>query len=147
MKKRIGSMVDTALADLIKISNAVGKDTLLVQGGGGNTSVKTADGKYMYIKASGTLLKDMDAQTGWRRMNIDAYTLSVIPTSRGYKFKCPMAPGRLRIINCLGKTVYSAEVTKGSAVIINRRTVGSGLFYGVWDNGVRRVFSRVNVIY
>ena len=45
---------------------------LLVQGGGGNTSVKTADGKYMYIKASGTALKDMNEQAGWRRMNIDA---------------------------------------------------------------------------
>ena len=28
-------------------------------GGGGNTSVKTEDGRYMYIKASGTALKDM----------------------------------------------------------------------------------------
>jgi len=65
-------MVDTALADLINISNVVGKDTLLVQGGGGNTSVKTADGKYMYIKASGTALKDMNKHAGWRRMNIDA---------------------------------------------------------------------------
>lgn len=65
-------MVNTAIADLIKISNAVGRGTSLVQGGGGNTSVKTADGKYMYIKASGTALKDMHAQAGWRRMNIAA---------------------------------------------------------------------------
>jgi NAD(P)-dependent dehydrogenase (short-subunit alcohol dehydrogenase family)/rhamnose utilization protein RhaD (predicted bifunctional aldolase and dehydrogenase) len=71
------SKIDKALADLIKISTAVGKDTLLVQGGGGNTSVKTADGKYMYIKASGTALKDMDLQAGWRRMNIDA-VMSVV---------------------------------------------------------------------
>ena len=69
--------MDKALADLIKISNTTGKDPALVLGGGGNTSVKTADGKYMYIKASGTALKDMDAKRGWRRLRIDA-VLSIL---------------------------------------------------------------------
>ncbi|MCJ7776832.1 MAG: SDR family NAD(P)-dependent oxidoreductase, partial [Sedimentisphaerales bacterium] len=64
--------MDKALADLIKISNVTGKDSTLVQGGGGNTSVKTADGKYMYIKASGTDLKDMNGQTGWRKLRLDS---------------------------------------------------------------------------
>jgi len=64
--------MDRALADLIKISNTVGADSKLVQGGGGNTSVKTADGKYMYIKASGTSLADMSAVAGWRRLRLDA---------------------------------------------------------------------------
>jgi len=63
--------VEKELAELIKISNATGKDTTLVQGGGGNTSVKTGDGKFMYIKASGTALKDMNATAGWRRMRIE----------------------------------------------------------------------------
>jgi rhamnose utilization protein RhaD (predicted bifunctional aldolase and dehydrogenase) len=63
--------MDKALSQLIRISRAVGKDSSLVQGGGGNTSVKTEDGKYMYIKASGTALKDMDAGCGWRRMRLD----------------------------------------------------------------------------
>ncbi len=63
--------MDKALADLIKISNATGKDSSLVQGGGGNTSVKTDNGKYMYIKASGTALKDMNAQKGWRRLRLE----------------------------------------------------------------------------
>ena len=62
--------MDKALSELIRISNAVGKDPALVQGGGGNTSVKTEDGKYMYIKASGTALKDMSAKAGWRRMRL-----------------------------------------------------------------------------
>jgi NAD(P)-dependent dehydrogenase (short-subunit alcohol dehydrogenase family)/rhamnose utilization protein RhaD (predicted bifunctional aldolase and dehydrogenase) len=66
------SAADKALTDLIRISNIVGKDPALVQGGGGNTSVKTADGKYMYIKASGTALKDMNATQGWRRMCLDS---------------------------------------------------------------------------
>jgi NAD(P)-dependent dehydrogenase (short-subunit alcohol dehydrogenase family)/rhamnose utilization protein RhaD (predicted bifunctional aldolase and dehydrogenase) len=53
------------------MSRIVGSDRSLVQGGGGNTSVKSADGKYMYIKASGTALKDMTQRTGWRRMSLD----------------------------------------------------------------------------
>jgi rhamnose utilization protein RhaD (predicted bifunctional aldolase and dehydrogenase) len=69
--------MNKALADLIKISNATGKDSTLVQGGGGNTSVKTSDGKYMYIKASGTALKDMNSKKGWRRLRLDA-VLSII---------------------------------------------------------------------
>jgi rhamnose utilization protein RhaD (predicted bifunctional aldolase and dehydrogenase) len=69
--------MDKALADLIKISNVTGKDPTLVLGGGGNTSVKTADGKYMYIKASGTALKDMTEQRGWRRLRIDG-VLSIL---------------------------------------------------------------------
>jgi len=63
--------MDNALKQLIRISNAVGKDPSLVQGGGGNTSVKTDDGKSMYIKASGTALKDMNASQGWRRMDVE----------------------------------------------------------------------------
>jgi NAD(P)-dependent dehydrogenase (short-subunit alcohol dehydrogenase family)/rhamnose utilization protein RhaD (predicted bifunctional aldolase and dehydrogenase) len=72
--------MDKALAALIKISTTTGKDTALVQGGGGNTSVKTADGKYMFIKASGTALKDMNESRGWRRMNL-AKVLAIIQDS------------------------------------------------------------------
>ncbi|MBL7153873.1 MAG: class II aldolase, partial [Phycisphaerae bacterium] len=32
---------------------------------------KTADGEYMYIKASGTALKDMSANVGWRRLRLE----------------------------------------------------------------------------
>jgi rhamnulokinase len=63
--------MDKALAELIRISNETGTDPSLVQGGGGNTSVKTEDGQYMYIKASGTALKDMNAKQGWRRLRLD----------------------------------------------------------------------------
>ena len=69
--------MDEALSQLIRISKNVGKDSTLVQGGGGNTSVKTADDKYMYIKASGTALKDMSKSRGWRRMRLDS-VLSII---------------------------------------------------------------------
>jgi len=69
--------MDPSLAGLIRLSNIVGRNKLLVQGGGGNASVKTADCKYMYIKASGTALNDMNARSGWRRMKI-ASVLGII---------------------------------------------------------------------
>ncbi|OHB53001.1 MAG: hypothetical protein A2Y10_03535 [Planctomycetes bacterium GWF2_41_51] len=62
---------DKELSDLIAISNIVGCDKTLVQGGGGNTSVKTDNGSGMYIKASGTALGDMNFQKGWRKVKIN----------------------------------------------------------------------------
>ena len=63
--------MDKALADLIKISTTTGKDPALTQAAGGNTSVKTSNGKFMFIKASGTALKDMNARHGWRKLHLD----------------------------------------------------------------------------
>jgi rhamnose utilization protein RhaD (predicted bifunctional aldolase and dehydrogenase) len=64
-------MKDKALADLIRISKNTGADPAITQAGGGNTSVKTDDGKYMFIKASGTALKNITANAGWRRLRLD----------------------------------------------------------------------------
>ncbi len=58
----------TPLQKLIKISNRLGSDRSLVLGAFGNTSVKTDDGQSMYIKASGTCLKEMTADRGWRKL-------------------------------------------------------------------------------
>ncbi|MCK4999495.1 MAG: SDR family oxidoreductase, partial [Anaerohalosphaera sp.] len=66
-----------ALAELIKISNSLGKDPALVQAGSGNISVKSDDGEHMFIKATGTALKDMTVNAGWRRMNMSA-AISII---------------------------------------------------------------------
>lgn len=44
------------LPDLAELSARIGADPLLIQGAGGNTSVK--DGRVMWIKASGTLLAE-----------------------------------------------------------------------------------------
>ena len=63
--------MDNALSDLIRISNETGKDPALTQAAGGNTSVKTSDGKYIFIKASGTALKDMSPHRGWRKLHLD----------------------------------------------------------------------------
>jgi rhamnose utilization protein RhaD (predicted bifunctional aldolase and dehydrogenase) len=70
-------MKNKPLADLIRISNITGKDPSLIQGGGGNTSVKTQDGRFMYIKASGTELKDMNTHAGWCKLRL-APVLAII---------------------------------------------------------------------
>ncbi len=69
--------MDKSLSQLVRISKIVGSNSLLTQGGGGNTSVKTDDGKFMYIKASGTALKDMNTKKGWRRLKLES-VLSII---------------------------------------------------------------------
>ncbi len=60
--------VSTDVLDLVEISRAVGADDRLVQAGGGNTSVKSADARTMHIKASGTGLRDMSPDRGYVTM-------------------------------------------------------------------------------
>jgi len=62
--------VNDDLKDMLKISNTVGNDPQLIQGGGGNTSVKTDGGRHMYIKASGTRLGDMREGSGYRLVDV-----------------------------------------------------------------------------
>ncbi len=58
------------LQDMLKISTAAGADERLVQGGGGNTSVKTDGGRLMYVKASGTALGQMREDRGYRLVDV-----------------------------------------------------------------------------
>ena len=58
------------LADMLKVSHDVGRDPRLVQGGGGNTSVKTDGGARMFVKASGTALGDMEEGRGYRLVDV-----------------------------------------------------------------------------
>jgi NAD(P)-dependent dehydrogenase (short-subunit alcohol dehydrogenase family)/rhamnose utilization protein RhaD (predicted bifunctional aldolase and dehydrogenase) len=61
-----------SLAQLIEISCAVGTRTDYVQAGGGNTSVKSPDGRTMAIKASGTALTAMSESAGWVEVDVAA---------------------------------------------------------------------------
>ena len=62
--------IGAGLTELIKISRRVGRDPHLTCGASGNTSVKTDDGKFMFVKASGTALADMSAKRGWCKINL-----------------------------------------------------------------------------
>lgn len=58
------------IRDLVEISHLVGRDLLLAQGGGGNTSVKSADGKRMWVKASGLRLSEVNEDRGYVEMEL-----------------------------------------------------------------------------
>jgi NAD(P)-dependent dehydrogenase (short-subunit alcohol dehydrogenase family)/rhamnose utilization protein RhaD (predicted bifunctional aldolase and dehydrogenase) len=60
----------SVLKELVQLSQAVGVDPDQVQGGGGNTSVKTGDGRSLYIKASGTALGDVTSDRGWAELDL-----------------------------------------------------------------------------
>ena len=53
-----------AIAEFIRLSVKFGGDAKMVQGAGGNTSVKLSDGS-MAVKASGGRLKQMTETSGW----------------------------------------------------------------------------------
>lgn len=57
------------IENLIEISHQVGQSPDLIQAGGGNTSVKSNN--IMYIKASGTALKDMSTTKGYSEVSLE----------------------------------------------------------------------------
>ncbi|MFA5124147.1 SDR family oxidoreductase [Zavarzinia sp.] len=61
-----------ALNALVRISQAVGTNPEYVQGGGGNTSAKSADGKTMLVKTSGTPLAAVSESAGWAELDLAA---------------------------------------------------------------------------
>jgi hypothetical protein len=79
-------------------------------------------------------------------LSSDVFRLKMTLTVKGLVFLCPPADGRLTIVNCIGKTVFSRKVAPGESVFVNRRALGPGLFYGIWEGANRRVVSRVNVM-
>jgi NAD(P)-dependent dehydrogenase (short-subunit alcohol dehydrogenase family)/rhamnose utilization protein RhaD (predicted bifunctional aldolase and dehydrogenase) len=65
-------MDKNSLAQLIEVSHVVGANREYVQAAGGNTSVKSPDGRTMAIKASGTALTLMSETDGWVEMDVAA---------------------------------------------------------------------------
>lgn len=75
-------MNNIALANLITFSHTIGQHPEFVQGGGGNTSAKDEAG-YMYIKASGSKLSEMNQDFGYTSLDYSAVlqALSELPDS------------------------------------------------------------------
>ena len=65
-------MEKRCLEQLIEVSHAVGNNPQYVQAAGGNTSVKSPDGRTMAIKASGTPLTAMSESDGWVELDVAA---------------------------------------------------------------------------
>ena len=69
--------VTADIRELVEISQFAGRDVLLAQGGGGNTSVKSGDGRRMWIKASGHRLSEVGERHAYLETDLPAL-LSVI---------------------------------------------------------------------
>ncbi|MFH1424496.1 MAG: class II aldolase/adducin family protein [archaeon] len=59
--------MDETFEEFVELCDIVGNDAQLTQGSGGNISVK--DGGEMYIKASGFLIKDVNKDTGFVKVD------------------------------------------------------------------------------
>ena len=99
------------LNSLIKISHLLGRDPMLVQGGGGNTSVKTPDKREMYIKASGTAMADMDREKGWARVSIEKVLATL---SDSQLFELPVQDREKRVLGMLSQSVIEPQGARPS---------------------------------
>jgi len=87
-----------SLAQLLQVSHVVGANREYVQAAGGNTSVKSPDGRTMAIKASGTALTLMSETDGWVEMDVAA-VLSVL--DRADLGALPVKEREARVLECL----------------------------------------------
>jgi hypothetical protein len=51
----------------------------------------------------------------------------------------------VRIIDCQGKERASYVLAKGATVLVDSRSVGSGVFYALWDDNGHHMFTRLNI--
>lgn len=62
----------TEIGELVKVSQFAARDILLVQGGGGNASIKSSGGTRMWIKASGFRLREVSRGSGYVEADLPA---------------------------------------------------------------------------
>ena len=98
----------TELEKLVKLSKYAGERFDLVQGGGGNTSVKLNDGT-MLVKSSGTMLSDVSLTRGYSRVNTNI-VLRILGSE-----------GLNNSIGKMGKDDVSAQLLIGTLVESNNR--------------------------
>ncbi len=77
---------ESELRDLKRISYLVGSNSDLIQGSGGNTSFK--NNKYLWVKASGTALKDAQKKEIFLQLNLQDAQLSANETlEKNFRFE------------------------------------------------------------
>lgn len=127
------------LQALIRIAKTIGNNVALIQGGGGNISAKVQKNK-MLIKASGTLLRDLAADSGYAL--VDCSTLEVLgptPDARP-SMELPMhclLPGTVihthaisaNVFNCMvgGEAILKKQFKNFHPLFISYRTPGEVL--------------------
>ncbi|MGA2271301.1 MAG: SDR family oxidoreductase [Bryobacteraceae bacterium] len=99
-------MDKNSLAQLIEISHVVGANPEYVQAAGGNTSVKSPDGRTMAIKASGTALTLMSETDGWVELDVAA-VLSVL--DRRDLAALPVNEREARVVEALHSAVVGGR--------------------------------------
>jgi len=99
-------MDTNSLQQLIEVSHIVGANPEYVQAAGGNTSVKSPDGRTMAIKASGTALTAMSETEGWAEMDVAA-VLNVL--ARADLAALPVKEREARVLECLHAAVVGGK--------------------------------------
>lgn len=74
------------IPDLVKLSKYAGERFDLIQAGGGNTSVKNKSNKYMWIKASGCSLSEVEIDHGYCKVD-NIKVLSILENKKLLKLK------------------------------------------------------------
>ncbi len=73
--------------------------------------------------------------------------LTIAKSAQGLVVQCPIAHGRLCIIDCQGRSVFSTMVTTPEIVFKRSRAVGVGIYHCVWSGNGRRDIVRMNTVY
>jgi beta-galactosidase/beta-glucuronidase len=68
-------------------------------------------------------------------------------TASGIIFLCPKSAGRLTIVDCGGRTIFSQETRGKQSLLIKRQSIGMGIFYGVWEDGKQHLVSSTFMLY
>jgi rhamnose utilization protein RhaD (predicted bifunctional aldolase and dehydrogenase) len=97
--------------DLLTLSHFAGADLLLTQGGGGNTSVKSADGRQMWVKASGLRLADL--RQGFGYVETDLPALLRLLRDPGLR-RLPAADGHAAGVRGVQAAVAGSETRRAS---------------------------------
>ncbi len=103
--------LQSTLDKLFHISHVLGSNDLFTQAGGGNTSVKTEDGRVMCIKASGTPLGQMCEERGW--VAVDLAKLQAVFATPDLR-TCPTAERERRVLELLNASILEPADTRAS---------------------------------
>ena len=83
------------LHHLLAATRYAARDVLLIQGSGGNSSVKSPDGKRLWVKASGLRMTELDGSKGYVGVDVEPW-LEALRNPQGAEPAMPSKGGGLR---------------------------------------------------